>query len=265
MISKRIQSVGEYFRYILKARSKFRVHSPFVYELYTTVILDRKKYPEYEKVERIRKRLLRQKSLLETTDFGAAGSSHGYRTRFRQVRDVTRRSSVSPRYGQLIHRLVKHFQPADILEIGTAMGISTLYVASAAPRSRITTIEGCAVIADRAHDSFKESDYNNIRQVVGAFDKAIPKALDEIEQLDFVFLDGNHRQKATVDYFRQILPKLHSGSVVLIDDIHWSKGMSRAWKEIINMPEVSVSIELFRAGLLIFRDDIARENHILKF
>ncbi len=265
MINNRIQALGEFSRYILKAKSKYRVHSPFVYGLYTSVILDRKKYPEYEKVERIRKHLLQQKSLLETTDFGAAGSPHGYRTRFRQVRDVTRRSSVSPRYGQLIHRLVKHFRPDEIFEIGTAMGISTLYMATAAPQSRITTLEGCAVIANGASESFKKSNRTNIRQIVGAFETTLPKAIAEFDKIDFVFLDGNHRQKATIDYFRQVLPKLHDGSIVVIDDIHWSKGMCRAWKEIISMPEVIVSIDLFRTGLLFFRQDVSPEDHILRF
>lgn len=216
-------------------------------------------------IEKHRAKLLRQKSLLETTDFGSGSSSAPYKTRFRQVKEIARHSSVNQKMGRLLYRLTVFTAPDDILEIGTAMGISTMYMACAAPSSRLVSIEGCAVIAQKALDGFRSLEINNVELVQGNFDKWLPKTLAGFEKLDLVFIDGNHKEKPTISYFKILLPKLHANSMVVIDDIHWSKGMEKAWKEIIAHEEVSISIDLFRTGILLFRKDIEKQNFTLRF
>ena len=255
----------QYLRYKIHARSKFKVHSPFVYTFYTEVILNNDQQPVYEMIEKERSKLLVQRSLLETTDFGARASGSEYKTSFRQVKNITRHSSVPPKLGRLLHRLVAFSGAEEILEIGTAMGISTLYIASAAPSSRIMTMEGCAVIAEKARKNFDALGYKNIKLLMGNFDKLLAKGLKQFDTLDFVLIDGNHRKEPTLEYFKQILPKLHSESIMVIDDIHWSSGMEEAWKEIIKNEKVSISIDLFRAGILLFKKDIAKEDFVLRF
>ena len=265
MISRKFRISIQYLRYSLSARSKFKVHSPFVFKFYTGIILDKAPQSVFSGIEKQRALLLRQRSLLETTDFGTGAGQNGYKIRFRQVRNITRKSSVSPKLGALIYRLVKYAEPEEILEVGTAMGISTLYIASAAPKSKIVTIEGCAMIAEKALKNFNHLGIRNIELVVGNFNHLLAQTVSHFDKLDFVLIDGNHRKKPTLDYFSQILPKLHPGSMVVIDDIHWSKGMEEAWDEIRKHESVTVSIDLFRAGILLFKENIAKENFVLRF
>jgi len=265
VITRKLRTALYYLKYLLRARSKFKVHSPFVFQLYTEVILDKRPRDIFTAIEKQRTALLRQHSLLETTDFGTGASNNGYKTRFRQVKEITRHSSLKPKFGKLVYRLVEYAKPSDILELGTAMGISSLYIASAAPKSRIVSMEGCAVIAEKARENFNRFGIMNIELVMGNFDHLLEKTLKDYDKLDFVLIDGNHRKDPTLDYFRQIVPILHPGSIVVIDDIHWSKGMEQAWKEIIAHEAVSISIDLFSAGILMFKEDIATENFVLKF
>lgn len=265
VISRKFSTSVRYFKYILSARSKFKVHSPFVFKFYTGLILDKSPQSAYSRIEKQRSLLLRQRSLLETTDFGTGSGKNEYKTRFRQVRNITRNSSISPKFGALIYRLVKYAEPDEILEVGTAMGISTLYIAAAAPKSNIVTMEGCAVIAEKAQENFNHMGIGNIELVMGNFNHLIAKTVSNFDKLDFVLIDGNHRKKPTLDYFSQILPKLHPGSMVVIDDIHWSKGMEEAWDEIRKHESVTVSIDLFRTGILLFKENIAKENFVLRF
>lgn len=266
MISRKIWTSAQYIKYRLRSVSKFKVHSPFAYKIYTEVILNKAEGSQ-PLIEKQRAWLLRQKNLMETTDFGAgAGAGKGdYKTRFRQARNITKHSSVSPKYGKLLYRLVAFVKPETILEIGTAMGISTMYMAKAAPESRIVSMEGCAVIAASAKDNFNKLSIKNIELAMGNFNQLLGKTVDKIERIDFALIDGNHRKDPTLKYFEQILDKLHPGSVVVVDDIHWSKGMLEAWNNIKANEKVSVSIDLFRAGILFFKEDIAKENHILRF
>jgi predicted O-methyltransferase YrrM len=265
VVPRKIWFVFSYLRYLLRARSTFRVHSPYVYSLYTDVILDKSSKEVFTLIEKRRASLLKQRSLLEITDFGTGAGKNPYRVRFKQVRSITRHSSVHPKYGRLLHRLARSFEAEQVLEIGTAMGISSMYIASAVPASRMVTMEGCAMIADKAAGNFRKMDMQNIEVDVGNFDLHLEKTLATFNRLDFVFLDGNHRQEATMRYFNQVMPKLHPGSIMVIDDIHRSKCMQRAWKEIREHEKVSISIDLFRLGIVLFRDDIAKENFTLKF
>lgn len=264
MISRKAWTAAQYILYLLRSDSKFKVHSPFVYKFYTEVILP-KKEGSVPQVEQRRSYLLRQKSLLETTDFGAASSKAGYKTRFRQVKKIARNSSISPKFGRLLYRLIDFSSAQSILEIGTAMGISTMYMSKAAPNSKIITMEGCAVIADKAREGFNKLKLDNIELAMGNFDALLGKTLQKIDKLDFVLIDGNHRKEPTLDYFEQILPKLHPNSIVLVDDIHWSKGMLEAWNAMKANSRVSISIDLFRAGILLFKEDIAKDDFTLKF
>ena len=117
MIDRKIWTAFRYLQYLIGAKSRFRVHSPYVFKLYTEIIRDKQDRDIFQAIERQRKSLLRQRSLLETTDFGSGASDREYKTRFRQVKEVTRHASISPKFGKLIHRLVEYARPEEILEI----------------------------------------------------------------------------------------------------------------------------------------------------
>jgi hypothetical protein len=51
----------------------------------------------------------------------------------------------------------------------------------------------------------------------------------------------------------------------VIDDIHWSSGMQAAWKQIISDPAVKVSIDLFNIGIIWFRNELSKEDFVLRF
>ena len=148
-----------------------------------------------------------------------------------------------------------------ILELGTSLGITTSYLASANPAAQITTMEGASAVAAVAKDNFNKLGLNNIRVVEGNFDHTLTDTLTTMPVIDLAFLDGNHRYEPTVRYFRQILPHLHDHSIVILDDIHWSAEMEQAWDEVRGMEEVTLSIDLFFIGLVFFRKEQKEKQH----
>jgi predicted O-methyltransferase YrrM len=126
-------------------------------------------------------------------------------------------------------------------------------------------MEGCAMIAEKAMVNFRQMGGENIEITVGNFDLFLAETLEKLEKLDFVFIDGNHRREPTLDYFGKIISMTHKDSVIIIDDIHSSKGMEEAWKEICNHEKTSITIDLFRLGIVLFKEDIAKEDFILRF
>jgi len=250
----------------MKSTTKHGVHSPFVFDFITKVIEDKTKYVSYSRVEEQRAKLLKNKNLVEIVDFGAASGNAGYSTILEQVRHIARRTSIPQSQGQLLHRIVKYFKPMMMLEMGTSLGISSIYQVSAAPQSFFIGIEGCATTAAIAEQNLQKfSDNKSYSIVIGNFNISLPHVLSKLEKLDYAFIDGNHAYKPTMEYFSRLLPYFHEDSVLIIHDIFWSNGMEEAWKEIKANPEVTVTINLFHMGLVFFRKGMPKQDFIIRF
>lgn len=79
-----------------------------------------------------------------------------------------------------------------------------------------------------------------------------------------LYIDGNHQKEATLSYFRKLLSTVHNDSVMIFDDIHWSKGMEEAWEEIKAHPRVKVTIDTFQWGLVFFRREQEKEHFVIR-
>jgi hypothetical protein len=57
------------------------------------------------------------------------------------------------------------------------------------------------------------------------------------------------------------LEKKHNNSVFVFDDINWNEQMAKAWEEIKAHPEVTLSIDLYYAGIVFFRKEQQEKEH----
>lgn len=249
--------------YRAKAFKLHGVHSPFIFELYHNIIQHDGHFTAYDLVENLREELLKDNAALEVTDFGAGPKAGNKRERL--VKDIASSSAKPAKYGQLLFRLVNYFQPETIFDLGTSLGITTSYLASARKNGRIYTFEGCPTIAGVAQQNFQNLGLNNIQLITGNLDFTLAKQLEQVQQLDFAFFDGNHRYEPTLRYFNQCLAKSHEYSVFVIDDLYWSSEMKRAWQEIKKHPKVLQTVDLFYVGLVFFRTSQPKENFTLYF
>lgn len=255
--------ISDYLKHRFTSKSRHGTHSPFVYKLTDEVIYDFKSKIEYKSIEEQRKKLFNDDSLITVTDLGAG--SHLNRNKTKKVSQIAKNALKNPRLAQLIYRLAKASQPKSIVELGTCLGITTAYLSKACPDADVITIEGCPETAKVAYQNFLDLDLHNVELRVGNFDKLFPEVINESGQLDFVYIDGNHRKDATINYFNWCLPKVHQGSLLIFDDIYWSKGMKEAWEEIKAHPEVTVTIDLFWIGLVYFRKGQVKEHFKIKY
>ncbi len=253
----------KYLKYYFTAKTKYSIHSPFVYDLLTNTIQNENRYYCYGAIERLRELLLQDHTKIKRTDFGA-GSLKNNATK-QSISSIAKNAAKPFKYASLIFRLANKFQPKTILELGTSLGISTCYLSFAKQNATIITIEGCPETAAIAAQNFKKIKLQNIEQVIGNFDTVLPNELTKIKKLDFAFIDGNHHEKPTHDYFNQFIPYTHNNTVLIFDDIHWSKGMENAWAEIKNDKRVTLTIDLFFIGIVFFNTNFTKENFIIKY
>lgn len=251
-------AVRAYLRYRSKSVTKHGVHSPFVFDLITkTLPVDHTSYGNFV-AEKWRAECLANPHSIDVTDFGTGKSGS------RVISTIAKRAGKSPKQGRLLYRLVKRFQPATILELGTSLGISSLYMAEGAPEARFISIEGCPETARVAQEGMRKHNVKvDIR--VGDFTSQLTSVLEELKSVDLVYIDGNHRRQPTLDYFTLIRKYAHNDTVFIFDDIHWSLEMEEAWKIISTDPDVHVTLDLFHFGIVIARKEQVKEHFVLRW
>ena len=257
------QLLLKYFQYYFTASNSkgHGMHSPFVFDFITKILNDKTVYPEYRKVEALRDQLLNDTAVLEVEDLGA-GSAVNKKDR-RSISSIAKSAAKPEKFGQLLFRMVRYYQPNTILELGTSLGITTSYLSLAKQEARTITMEGSKEISEVAKQNFQKFELKNTELVEGNFDNTLLSVVRGLSSVDFSFIDGNHRQEPTERYFQELLAKTNNNSILVFDDIHWSSEMEAAWKTIKDNAAVSCSIDLFFIGLVFFRKEFKEKQHFV--
>ena len=249
----------KYLRYLQKAKTKYYLHSPFVYQFYLNV-LEGENDIQLQSIVKLREKLRSNNALLKVEDFGTGNSLS------KTVADIERKVTVRHKYGVLLYRLVNYFKPQNILEIGTSIGLSSSYIALANVHSRIISLEGSKEIAEVAKQNHAKLQINNVEVVTGNFNETLSTSLQQLSSFDLVFFDGNHTKEATLNYFQQCLVKSTENSIFVFDDIYWSAEMSEVW-EVIKLDErVTLTLDVYQFGICFFRKEkLSKENFVLLY
>ena len=174
---------------------------------------------------------------------------------------MAKSSLTPPSYSRLLFRMVNYLKPKTILEMGTCFGISSLYLYLPNTQTKMITMEGCPNVAQIAKKNFNQIKANNLKLINAPFDVALPEVLESYEQLDLLFVDGNHKREPTLFYFKQALEKANNQSCFIFHDIHWTQEMEGAWRTIQEHPRVRVTIDLFFMGLVFFNPEVKEKEH----
>ena len=262
------------------------VHSPYLFEWVRMVMMDKNAYYIWGEIERCREKMLRDERELEFVDYGSGklkgenGKLKGENGERRRVRDIARRSLAKRKYAQMLSRLVNwlgashslengsgtayslEFRGLTIVELGTSLGVTTAYMAAMDSRNRVVTFEGCEAVANMAREKWKALNINNIECRVGKIDAE--QLTRDIEHLDVAFIDANHTYVSTCEYFDVLAGKVHEKSVIVVDDIHCSEEMEKAWKAICADERVTSTIDLYQMGLVFFDKHYWKRHYTMR-
>lgn len=253
-----------YIQYRLTSYNEHDLHSPFLFNFYLELLKNPYPFKDFKELALIRTQLKKDSTVVAVTDFGA-GSKKLHATT-RQIKQITKHGIAPQKQAEFLYRLLNKFNPKTIIELGTSVGLTSLYFAKALPNATVYTIEGCPNLHQYSVQLFKKNKANNIISVNGNFNNEFPKILSTISSLDFLYVDGNHAYEPTINYFKLALQKTHSNSIIVFDDINWSTDMQRAWEEICSHPQVTISLNCFSFGIVLFRTEHKNKEHfVLKF
>lgn len=262
-MSDQFQRIGSYLGHLVKARTRHGVHSPFVYDLIGSVLRPADELPEFTTIESLREDLMDSEQTIRVNDLGAG--SRVFDLPSRPVAEIARTALKPAAQAQLLFRLARYAGAHHVLELGTSFGITTLYLALGADEGMVHTIEGCPQTMRIAQHHFDQLKQRNIHAVLGSFRNRLPDILQKMGTLDLAFIDGHHAKDPTLEYFEACLTKTHNNSVLVFDDIHWSRGMEQAWESIKSHPRVTVTVDLYDLGLVFLRTEQAKEHFTLRY
>ena len=244
-------------------RNGHGIHSPFAFDLVSGIFRNKIEPDIVFSIEKIRNRLLTDPRSIKVNDLGAG--SEKMKTSHRKVSDITRYSAVPKKYGLLLSNMSKAFGKPLVLEFGTSLGISTMYMAASCGNSTVVTMEGCRQTSDIAEANFRDAGFTNIRLINGSFENILPQLQSEKITPGLVFIDGNHRKEPVIRYFGQVADMSDNNSVVIIDDINYSREMADAWTEIKKHKNVTLSVDIFRMGIVFFRKELNHFNYVVRY
>lgn len=256
----RLFPLNSYLTYWLRKEDKFSLHSPLLFKTYGELFdfISSKKQVDLD-IEECRNLLLNSLENIEVLDLGAG--SKKLQSSKRAIADITKYSTSGRKISQLLQYFCGLTPAEKVIELGTCVGLNTKYLARAT-KGQLTSFEGAAELARIASSILTES---NIEIIVGNISKTLPKYLSTIEHVDFAFIDANHTFTNTLESFKSLLQKIRPSSIIAIGDIHWSNQMQSAWNEIIELPEVKLSLDFYEVGILFFESPGSKEHYVLDF
>jgi len=223
------------------------VHSPFLYELLTEVIEQPHSYYAYFDISDLKLSLYFSKKFKPL-----------------KIKELIN-ESIDEKYGELLFRLVNFFKPPNILEFGTSLGISTLYLASPSRDSQIISVEKDAERLKIAKQNFSKLKKTNISVINNDFEKSLPEIFAKTNILDFVLFDGNHSGEEMLNLFLKCLQNIDNQSIFVFTDIHMDSEKEKYWKKIIENSEVTLSVDLFFLGIIFFKKELSKQHFTIKF
>ena len=149
-------------------------------------------------------------------------------------------ANIDAKEGEFIFNVIKDNGCRKTLEVGCAMGMSSLYICSA--------LEGVESASHTIIDPMQSSDWNSLgitqleRAGVDFYqlleepsEYALPLLVQKGEKFDFCFIDGWHTFDHTLIDFFYIDRLLDVGGIVVIDDISFS-GIKKLMRYLLNYP-----------------------------
>jgi predicted O-methyltransferase YrrM len=252
-----------FISYWLDAVDAHSLHSPFVFDFYTRVVKGKNRISEDSSLSQIRTELLSDHRVIDVNDLGA-GSTR-LKNSARKLSDIAATSLTPAKFSNLYNRIIKYYHCRHIVELGTSLGVNSLYLAKSRNHCNVTTFEGSPSVAAIAKETFLSTKSENIELIEGNIDETLPVFIRSSEAIDFALIDANHRFEPTLRYFELLIQNIHHNSIIVVDDIHYSEGMNSAWRAIQMHEQVFCTLDLYRCGIVFFNPALNKQTFVLQF
>lgn len=231
--------LGRLYR-ILFCRGGYGVHSPFAYDLITTVIEEKRAYYCYETLDTIRLQLQQENRKIRCGEKELT------------LKKAIRTYCFSVNDYRILFRLANRFHPEKVLIIGSGLGLTPLYVLAHSYKADCIVVERERSIAEVACDVMRKYARSSIK-IFDEFDMSEPDHADFIiwgKSVDFSF-----------NSFENMLPYVTDKSILIIYGINNSFTDKQVWDKVRTHPKVTATFDLYSFGLIFFNSKLYQKTY----
>ena len=153
---------------------------------------------------------------------------------------------------RLLFRLANHFQPKTIFVAGSNFGLTPLYLSAYSASTTCTIIEPEPSIATIAQEYLPK--YATATSVLQDSVADIP------DNLDFIVI-SSFFEPISMQLFESLLLHINDNTVMVVAGINASAINRKTWKSICTHPKVTVTIDLYRLGIVLFNPKLHRQTY----
>lgn len=238
-----------YLKYYFSAKTKYQVHSPFVFEFLSDIFEDDRFYHFMGFIENYRRNLLGTNDKLTVKE------------KIQTVNQLTKSLSITPKIGEILFKTVHKYKPETLLELGNSLGIAALYQATPSTKANLTTLASDKILGDTTQKYFQRLGTQNIQLLSGDINKTLTKALGQFPSIEQVFFNGFWGNTATLSYFEHCLTKMPPNGVFIFRSPYATKATQEFWASIKQHQSVRLSIDIYDLGFLFFRSEQKEVAH----
>ena len=218
-----------FLKYLLQRKTKYSVHSPFVYDFMTKVLYDKGSNRDYDTMLRISR-------LLD-------GKRFANRPRRKEAR--------------LLYRLVNYFEPDTVLTFGRLSALNTSALALGNLQTKVYLEQSPDFL--ETLNSMGVVNANLIRR------DGDEEEQFERENTGFVYYSLDDFGDDGWNNLEEGFGEVDEDSVLVFEGIHHSHRTEAAWEAIKANEDVTLSIDVYSIGLVFFREGIEKQDFVLKY
>jgi predicted O-methyltransferase YrrM len=128
----------------------------------------------------------------------------------------------------IIYAIVRALEPTTCVEIGSRLGHSALWTAQALKDNGkghlwcIDSFVGCG--AGKKPDFLHTIKVGEVSDIVTLIEDFSQNVVEQIPEMEFLFIDGGHSEEACYADMQNYIPKLKKGGIVMFHDYKPSTG-----------------------------------------
>ena len=221
--------ISSWLKYLLQRKSKYNIHSPFVFDFVTKVLNDHGSNRDYDTIMRIGRLLDKKKHI----------------------------SFAKRKRSRLLYRVIQHYEPDSVVSFGSNTALNATALALGNLQTKVYLEQ-----SEDFLETLNAMGVINVRLIQPAeFDSEHFRRLNT----GFVFFGRDSFEDDTWDYLTDCLNYKTADSVFIFEGIHHNRDIEDAWEEIKADEDVSVTFDLYSIGMVFFREGIEKQDFVLKY
>ena len=221
--------ISSWLKYLLQRKSKYNIHSPFVFDFVTKVLNDHGSNRDYDTIMRIGRLLDKKKHI----------------------------SFAKRKRSRLLYRVIQHYEPDSVVSFGSITALNATALALGNLQTKVYLEQ-----SEDFLETLNAMGVINVRLIQPAeFDSEHFRRLNT----GFVFFGRDSFEDDTWDYLTDCLNYKTADSVFIFEGIHHNRDIEDAWEEIKADEDVSVTFDLYSIGMVFFREGIEKQDFVLKY